>query len=93
MRNPTPSIEDRAPRPGRRLGAAGEPTLTDILAAEVIRLARLATSLHLAEQARLMGDHATAGRDANASGASGTSGAGDAALCRTSPSLSREPVA
>ena len=54
MRNPTHRHDQSAPRPGDRTGAAGEPTPTEVLATEVIRLARLATSLHLAEQARLL---------------------------------------
>lgn len=83
MRNPTPFIEECAPPVRSRLGVAGEPTLTDVLAAEVIRLARLATSVHLAEQARLFAD--------STSGAQTPSGADDAAHHRAPPP--REPVA
>ena len=61
MRNQQCHITTHARRSGDRIDVANEPNLTEHLSAEVIRLARLATSIHLAEQARLM---ATAAPDA-----------------------------
>lgn len=58
MRNPSQSNEQatNARRSGDRSDVAIEPKLTEHLAAEAIRLARLATSVHLAEQARLLAE-------------------------------------
>ena len=54
MRNQPCLTTTHARRSGDRIDVANEPNLTEHLSAEVIRLARLATSIHLAEQARLM---------------------------------------
>ncbi len=54
MRNPQSQPTTHARRSGDRIDVAIEPNLTEHLAGEVIRLARLATSFHLAEQARLL---------------------------------------
>ena len=54
MRNLKYEHETHARRPGDRTDVAHEPNLTELLASEAIRLARLATSVHLTEQARRM---------------------------------------
>ncbi|MCZ6834667.1 MAG: hypothetical protein O7G85_02740 [Planctomycetota bacterium] len=56
MRNPETFIEINARRPGDRTDVANEPNLISLLGEEVVRLARLATSIHLAEQARHMAE-------------------------------------
>ncbi len=54
MRNLQSRTTTHARRSGDRIDVANESNLTEHLAAEVIRLARLATSIHLAEQARIL---------------------------------------
>jgi hypothetical protein len=58
VRNPQQECNTHARRSGDRIDVAIESNLTELLAAEVIRLARLATSFHLVEQARLFADAA-----------------------------------
>ena len=59
MRNQHSRPTTHARRSGDRIDVANEPNLAEHLASEVIRLARLATSIHLAEQARHLAAAAT----------------------------------
>jgi hypothetical protein len=53
VRDVTAHLIDNARRSGDRIGVDGTGDTPTQLAAEIIRLARLATSIHLAETARL----------------------------------------
>ena len=56
MRDVTAHLIDNARRSGDRIGVDGTGDTPTQLAAEIIRLARLATSIHLAETARLLAE-------------------------------------
>lgn len=60
MRNLIRDMLDNAERSGDRVGVDGFEIAPTQLAAEMIRLARVATSIHLADSARLLAERAPA---------------------------------